>query len=565
MRSAVALQRAAALPFFIFSLRAERKQFDFVEFVILVNLGIGPVEQGMKQQSKTLIAILVLVLLLAVCGCSKEDSGKIATVDDLATKKIGVPMGMVYDKFALQRFPSASIQHYNEISDIAIALKTGKIDAGFHNLDVVNAVIKENPDLALLSGDLLTTPIGVGFPKNNASLRERFNAFLKKAKADGSFDALYKKWYESDLTTVKLERFPPHPGGEKVTLAIAVASLPVTGYIDGEYAGFDVELIKMFASRENLNLQIVAMDFGALIPALVSGKADMIACSISITAERKKQIDFSDPYQEDRAGVLVLKQNLAHGSAEGKVKEVTFLQSIRDGFYNNMIRENRYLLIIDGLKTTMLISVFSIIVGTALGAVICLMRMSRNRAAALFARFYISLIRGIPVLVLLMLTYYVVFASVNIDPVLVAVFAFGMNFAAYVSEMFRAAIESIDKGQSEAGIAGGFTKVQTFIYIIMPQALKQVLPVYKGELISLVKMTSIVGYVAVQDLTKASDIIRSRTFDAFFPLVMTAVLYFAIAWVLLIVLEAVERQTDPRYRRRQAQITSGAPERSITR
>ena len=114
-------------------------------------------------------------------------------------------------------------------------------------------------------------------------------------------------------------------------------------------------------------------------------------------------------------------------------------------------------------------------------------------------------------LVLLMIIYYVIFASVNINPTLVAVVAFGFNFGAYVSEMFRSSIQSSDNGQREAGIASGFSGVQTFIYIIMPQAIRQVLPVYKGEFISLLKMTSVVGYIAVQDLTKASDIIRSRT------------------------------------------------------
>ena len=491
-----------------------------------------------------------------------ESQGKIATVDDLATKKIGVVMGSVYDKFVIQRFPSASVQHYNDASDIIIALKTGKVDAIFDNLDVVNTLLKENPDLALLSDDVMTTPIGVGFNKNNAALQARFNNFLAKANADGSFHALYKKWYESDLTNVKLTKFPSNPNGEKVTLAIAMSTLPVTGYIDGEYAGFDVELIQTFANKENMNLQILVMDFGAMIPALAAGKVDMIATSISITDERKRQIAFSNPYLEDKTGVMVLKKNLAHSGSVEQAKQVSFFQSIRDGFYNNMIRENRYLLIVDGLKTTALISVLSIIVGTALGATICLLRMSRYRAAAWFARFYISLIRGIPVLVLLMLTYYVVFASVNISPVLVAVLAFGINFAAYVAEMFRAAINSVDKGQTEAGIANGFSKVQTFVYIVMPQAIKQVLPVYKGELISLVKMTSIVGYVAVQDLTKASDIIRSRTFDAFFPLIMTAVLYFFISWILLELLEMAEGQADPRRQRNKAVNRSAAAERS---
>jgi polar amino acid transport system substrate-binding protein len=141
--------------------------------------------------------------------------------------------------------------------------------------------------------------------------------------------------------------------------------------------------------------------------------------------------------------------------------------------------------------------------------------------------------------------------------VIVAVIAFGLNFGAYVSEMFRTAIEGLDKGQKEAAIAGGFTKIQTFRFIILPQAMVRILPVYKGEFISLIKMTSIVGYIAVQDLTKASDIIRSRTFDAFFPLIMVAVLYLLIAWLLTRALNMVEISVDPKRKRIKRMEESG--------
>jgi len=126
----------------------------------------------------------------------------------------------------------------------------------------------------------------------------------------------------------------------------------------------------------------------------------------------------------------------------------------------------------------------------------------------------------------------------------IAIITFALNMGAYSSEMFRTAIQSVDKGQTEAGIALGFTKIQTFIYVVFPQALKRVIPVYKGEVISLLKMTSIVGYVAVVDLTKASDIIRSRTFDAFFPLIVVAVIYFLLAWLLGIALDKLNNKTS---------------------
>jgi len=180
--------------------------------------------------------------------------------------------------------------------------------------------------------------------------------------------------------------------------------------------------------------------------------------------------------------------------------------------------------------------------------------MSRSRLLIIPAKVYISLLRGTPVLVILMIIFYVVFASVDIAPEFVAVIAFGLNFAAYVSEMYRSGIEGIDAGQTEAGIAMGFTKVQTFLYIVLPQAVKRILPVYRGEVISMVKMTSIVGYIAVQDLTKASDIIRSRTFDAFFPLIMVAVLYYLIAWLLMVLLGYLEKVTDTKYKARKGGI-----------
>jgi polar amino acid transport system substrate-binding protein len=234
-----------------------------------------------------------------------------------------------------------------------------------------------------------------------------------------------------------------------------------------------------------------------------------------------------------------------------KKDKFPFFTKIVNSFESNIIFEKRYLLILSGLKTTVIISVLATVLGTLLGGLVCYMRMSPKLLLNLPARIYISVMRGTPVLVFLMLIFYVVFASVNIDPVIVAVIAFGMNFAAYVSEIYRTGIEGVDKGQTEAGIAMGFTKFKTLCFIVLPQTVRRILPVYKGEFISMVKATSIVGYIAVQDLTKASDIIRSRTFDAFFPLVMVAILYFLITWFLMQSMDYVERVTDPKSKRRK--------------
>lgn len=218
---------------------------------------------------------------------------------------------------------------------------------------------------------------------------------------------------------------------------------------------------------------------------------------------------------------------------------LTGCSSLKESFTNNLIVEDRYRMILDGLQVTLLITLCATVLGTLLGGLVCWMRMSRRAWLQRTAKVYIDIMRGTPVLVLLMLMYYVVMAPVGATGIVVAIVTFAMNTAAYVSEMLRTAIEGIDRGQTEAGLALGYTRRQTFFRIVMPQVVRAVMPVYQGEVVSLLKGTSIVGYIAVADMTRASDLIRSRTFDAFFPLIVTAALYFLLAWLIGLLLQSL--------------------------
>ena len=215
---------------------------------------------------------------------------------------------------------------------------------------------------------------------------------------------------------------------------------------------------------------------------------------------------------------------------------------IIDSFYNNLIAEDRYRMILDGLQVTLLITLGAIILGTILGGVVCWMRMSRRGWLQKTAKVYIDIMRGTPVLVILMLMYYVVMAPLEATGIVVAIITFGMNAAAYISEMLRTAIQGIDRGQTEAGLALGYTPTQAFVRIVLPQVVRSVIPVYQGEVVSLLKGSSIVGYIAVMDMTRASDLIRSRTFDAFFPLIVTALIYFFMAWLIGQMLTALQNK-----------------------
>ena len=208
------------------------------------------------------------------------------------------------------------------------------------------------------------------------------------------------------------------------------------------------------------------------------------------------------------------------------------MDSVAKSFHNNLIAEDRYRMILDGLQVTLLITFCAVVLGTLLGGLVCWMRMNRRTWLQKVAKVYIDIMRGTPVLVVLMLMFYVFMAPIDASGIVVAIVTFGMNTAAYIGEMLRTAIQGIDRGQTEAGLALGYTPRQTFVRIVLPQVVKSVMPVYQGEVISLLKGTSIVGYIAVQDMTRASDLIRSRTFDAFFPLILTAIIYFFMAWLI---------------------------------
>lgn len=292
-------------------------------------------------------------------------------------------------------------------------------------------------------------------------------------------------------------------------------------------------------------VQYYDMKFSALIAALESGKADLVISNMTATEERRKVVNFSDGYFVNPQVLLTYKSD-----NQMQANSKSFIERTKESFYNNIILEKRYLLLWSGLKVTFIISLFAALLGTLLGGIVCMMRMSKSKGLQLIAKIYIDLLRGIPQVVLLMLMFYVILSPLNISGLGVAVITFALNFAAYVSEMFRSSIESIGRGQWEAGIAMGFSKVKTFLNIILPQAVQRVLPVYKGEFIALVKMTAIVGYIAVQDLTKAGDIIRSRTFDAFFPLIMIAIIYFLLAWLLTYLIERIQLRTAPKRAKR---------------
>ena len=245
-----------------------------------------------------------------------------------------------------------------------------------------------------------------------------------------------------------------------------------------------------------------------------------------------------------------------YGSVNVCLSISDWFAGFKDDFYLNFIKDDRYMYIFKGLGTTLLIPLFAVLLGIVLGIVAAIIRTTHDKTIADlrpgFGKFilkflntivniYLTVIRGTPVVVQLMITYYIIFASSN-NPMMVAVLAFGINSGAYVAEIIRSGIMSIDNGQFEAGRSLGLNYVQTLIYIIVPQAFKNVLPALANEFIVLVKETSISGYVGIMDLTRGGDVIRSRTFSAFLPLIAVALIYLIIVVFFTKLVSLLERR-----------------------
>lgn len=225
------------------------------------------------------------------------------------------------------------------------------------------------------------------------------------------------------------------------------------------------------------------------------------------------------------------------------------MEKIFNSFYNSVIYDDRYKYIFEGLFHTILIALFAVIIGIIIGTVIAIIRNNyevnkKFRVLNSISKIYVDIIRGTPVILQLMIIYYVIFKSVNINILIVGVIAFGINSGAYVSEIIRAGINSIDKGQMEAGLSLGLKYSEVMRLIILPQAIRNILPALGNEFITLLKETSVGAYIGIVELTKASDIIASRTYDYFFPLIIIAIIYLIMTLGLSKLVNVMERRLN---------------------
>ena len=496
----------------------------------------------------------LLLCLIILCGCSafnKQDNDvQITSPEQLKGKTIGIVTGSVYENFVKTHYSDCKFSYFNSRPELVLALKTKKISSFI--LDDYTAIqyMKQSNYMLPLDGDTMNIDNGFIFSDKSLNVLNEFNDYLKICKDNGYLNYLKDKWVNNMTEDTRIT--PVSFTGEKGILNVITAtdSIPMSFMSNGEYQGYETELFYNFCATEGYTPNIQSADFGAIVTAISTGKYDLGFAGITMTEERKKNVNFSNSVYSSSSMMIVLDQSaeiVEDGFEIAASNNVPndFIGSVKYKFNQMFVEEDRWLFILDGIKVTVLITILSLLIGTVFGFILYLIC---NKTGTFLKRFFTRIsfiINRIPVLIILMFMFYIVFSDSSIDGAFISVIAFTIIETFSVYSMLNTGIDAIDKGQTEAGLALGYTSNQTLFKFVLPQALKIIMPSYKNDVVSLLKSTSVVGYITVQDLTRVSDIIRSRTYEAFFPLLTSAIIYFALAWLLSFIVEKIQKAILP--------------------
>ena len=497
----------------------------------------------------TLFAMLIIMLLTACNNAAAPSADEAPSMSplsysDFAGKRVGVEPGSVFD--IITESIGGIPVFFNDMSAGIEDLRNYRIDGVVTDLAKARLFLEtpgnEDVDIAVIPDYIFSAPIAA--MSASQEVIDRFNSFLSVIKADGTLEDMQNRWINTtaDLDAPMLVLTNSGSNG-RLIVAISGVTQPFT-YIgaNDEPKGFSVELALRFGVFEDVEIIFERADFGGYIPLVMSGKADIGIDAYYITEERKQSVLFSEPYAEDLCAVLYLKPVVA-GSSQGS-ESGGFISWLKTGIERNLLTDNRWQMVLNGLGVTMTIAFFAQIIGTVFGCFVCWVLTRKNRFVNLLGRFYCGLIHGTPVVVLLMITYYIIFGSTTISNVVIAIAAFSMVVGASVAQNLKGAIETVDPVEIEAARSIGFSAFRAFLTVTFPQAVKRALPVYTNGFVELVKATAVVGYIAIQDLTRAGDIIRSRTYDAFFPLLFIALIYLLVTTVCVQLFKLIIRKVN---------------------
>lgn len=521
---------------------------------------------------------------------SSRAARNLSIKEDLNSPKcvVGVKSGAASSLRAREFLPQANIKYYSDANALFNDLRDGRIDAVVYEKPYLERLTSECSDFVILPGSFGEARYSFAFSKKQRELVIQVNEFIEiikgnhsceetrdcwqeafapvKSSSDSVYGDMKRRWFlETDSEQPEIPT-PQNPVNEGNPYVVGLVLNDLAGNGDESFnqiSGFEQELLKRLALFLDVEISIQPVNYKDAVHvahALKSKRYDFAIGSLYRTPELESEVLFSDDYAAIPIAVMTLRKNGANGRLQNadyagvgvSLENSSFMRRMKRSFEKTFLVENRWKLFVSGLLCTIYITIVATALGTLMAVGQCYMRRSKHAWLRYPAKIYIAIMQGTPILVILLVLYYVVFTKISLSGELVAAIALALNFAAYAGEQMRTGVDGIDKGLIEAARALGFGRFNVFCKVIFPIACRRIMPVYKGEFISLLKSTSIVGYVAIQDLTKASDIVRGRTYEAFFPLVATAIIYLITAHLLASGFAYLEYRLDPVTRRKRA-------------
>lgn len=495
----------------------------------------------------TVSCMLLAVFLLfgTVCAYANTAKNGITTIKELDGKQVGVQTAVSYEDAIKDEIPATVWNYFQMPNDMILALESNKIDAYLIEEVGFAAQIFEHPELVRLeeAAGNIDFVIAVGNNEKQKTLIAQVNEFIAAVNSDGTVDDMYDYWVTNWNPNTCFMRYDPELSGENGTINVAVegAYEPFSFISDGVLSGFDIEYVLRFCEAYGYVPNFFSVPFDSISAGTEQGKYDF-GMNIVLTDERTDGAVLSDVYYSCDIVFVLEGEN---PDAKG------FFAGIQDSFYKTFIKENRWKMFMEGTGITILITVCAIVFGTILGFLIYLWCRKGSKFANGFTSFMTWLIQGLPTVVLLMILFYIVFGSSHLSGVWISVIGFSLIFACSMYDMLRVGLGAIGRGQLEAARAMGYSDSQSFFKILLPQAAQHFLPIYRNEVVTLIKETAIVGYIAVLDLTKICDLIRSRTYEAFFALIATAVIYLIIEIIMITIVKKVEINVNPKRRSKE--------------
>jgi polar amino acid transport system substrate-binding protein len=477
---------------------------------------------------KRLLFYIFIALCLVACDNKQKsqsnENHEILSEKDLQGKKVATLTGSSFEIDMAGR-SDFKIVRQPTLSDCIASLRQGRVAAiVYDEVCFTDDMLRENGMKKAFRTEK-SYPCAFACSKSNLDLVNKFNEFLAKLKSSGELNELTNKWQDcTDYAHPDMPEVSDTLSGEPLVIGTSYTTAPISYMILDKWYGLEIEILNRFGEYIGRPVRYHLYDFAALIPALQSGQIDIAGGVLFATEERQRVLALTDVYYNCYGAFFVMDKDAEISTGDPG------LSNIKGSVRNNLVKENRWVFLARGLKVTLEITFFSMFFGSILGFGLLTMRRSQRPWVRKIAQIYSSVLRGIPMVVLLMILFYIVL--IGFSGIMVAVVAFSLTFASSFAATMDNAIHAVGDQQHEAGEAMGFTRTQIFRYITGPQALKLALPQFKSEAVSLIKNTSVVGYLAIQDLTRACDMIRARTFEAFFPLLFITIIYFLLAWLI---------------------------------